>query len=134
MNAYEMAKSYYERGLWSKERLDALVEAGWVTIIVAVIGSGATASLVTLLRSNSPKKDSSDGQSFSHFLYLPVLYALIILRRMTYVNSFFKSFSKKRFLALSRTHARACIYKRENIKQVAKKTKKCVLRIFFANF
>lgn len=31
MNAYEMAKSYYERGLWGKERLDALVKAGKLT-------------------------------------------------------------------------------------------------------
>lgn len=25
---YKMAKDYYKRGLWSKERLDKLVEAG----------------------------------------------------------------------------------------------------------
>lgn len=28
---FDMAKSYYDRGLWSRERLDKLVEAGKLT-------------------------------------------------------------------------------------------------------
>lgn len=31
MTVFEMAKNYYERGLWSRERLDKLAEAGKLT-------------------------------------------------------------------------------------------------------
>lgn len=44
MDVYEMAKHYYERGLWTVERLEALVKADKLTEeqVAKITGGGST--------------------------------------------------------------------------------------------